>query len=114
MVGVVVRPTAAAISASEGDFSTVPSGGTSTGTSSAVAPAASSSRAPSGSSMLYQRYGTALRARKSRAANDSADQRWPSTFVSSTERSPTLRQVSIRASTTGYSFSSGGSHGLSR
>jgi hypothetical protein len=51
VAGSVVRPTAAAISASVGARSAVPSVVISTGTSSGVAPAASSSRAPSGSSI---------------------------------------------------------------
>ena len=47
----MVSPHAAAISASEGERSAVPSVVISTGTSSGPAPAASSSRAPSGSSI---------------------------------------------------------------
>ena len=52
--------------------------------SSSVAPAAASSRSPSGSVDAYHRYGTRLRARKSRTSKDREDQRWPITFVSGT------------------------------
>ena len=66
----------------EGASSVPPSAVITTGSVWALRPAACSSRPPSGSSAAIQRYGTALRARKSRAANDGADQRCPMTLVS--------------------------------
>jgi hypothetical protein len=71
----MVRPTLAASSASLGCTSDLPSVVTTSGTSAAVTPAAERSLAPSGSSLPYHRYGTRLRARKSRTLNDGADQR---------------------------------------
>jgi hypothetical protein len=79
---VVERPTALASSVVDGATMVVPSAVITTGSVSAPRSAACSSRPPSGSSAAIQRYGTALRARKSRAANDGADQRCPITLVS--------------------------------
>lgn len=89
-------------------------GGTTSGSRRGSSPAAASRRMPSGSSLEYHRYGTWLRARNSRICEDRADQRCPTTFVVSTATPSVARHDSSRSSTTGYSFSSGGSHGLSR
>ncbi len=90
-------PTCAASSASVGCTSDLPSVVTTTGTSASVTPAALSSRWPSGSSASSHRYGTRLRARKSRTANDGADQRCPTMRTSAgrriRHRQPRLQQV---------------------
>jgi hypothetical protein len=84
--GVVARPTRDASSASLGSTSGSPSGVITTGSDNPSAWAASSSRSPSGSSELYQRYGTWLRARNSRTSEHRADQRCPTTLISGTGR----------------------------
>ncbi|MBP2350560.1 hypothetical protein JOF29_001643 [Kribbella aluminosa] len=110
----MVSPTFSASSASDGAIITLASGVITTGSVVPSTSAASRSRLASSSSTLSQRYGTAFRARKSRAANDGADQRWPITRVSSPDGSGVALHRSSIASTTGYSFSSGGFHGFSR
>ena len=97
----VARPTRDASSASLGSISGSPSGVITTGSDSPSACAASSSRCPSGSSELYQRYGTWLRARNSRTSEQRADQRCPTTLVSGTGRWSDSIHASSSASTTG-------------
>jgi hypothetical protein len=110
----VVSPTVAASSARLGETSAFPSVVMTTGTALSSRPAAASNRPDSGSSTRCHRYGTRLRARKSRTANDGADQRWPMTRNWGTAASGAAVHISSRSSKTGYSFSSGGCHGLSR
>ena len=56
---------------------------------------------PSGSSLVSQRYGTELAARKSRTSKAWADQRWPTTCVRLTGSSSFACHSSISASMTG-------------
>lgn len=72
-----------------------------TGTSASLIPAAASRRVPSASSARSQRYGTRLRARKSRTANECADQRCPTTLVSGIVTAGAASHASSSASSTG-------------
>ncbi len=68
----VESPTAVASSAVDGATRTSPAGVMTTGNRLASSWAACSNRSPSGESEVTQLYGTALRARNSRAADDGA------------------------------------------
>ena len=74
----------------------------------------SSSRASASRSTSSQRIGTRLRARKSRRSCESRLKRWPITRTPPDSSAAPASHVVSRSSTTGYSCSSGGSHGLSR
>ena len=74
----------------------------------------SSSRASLSRSTSSQRAGTRLRARKSRRSCVSFEKRWPMTRTPPASSAAPASHVVSRSSTTGYSCSSGGSHGLSR
>ena len=74
----------------------------------------SSSRASASRSTSSQRIGTRLRARKSRRSCESRLKRCPITRTPPDSSAAPASHVVSRSSTTGYSCSSGGSHGLSR